>query len=61
MCIRDRNDQFVVDPSQVEISDVENPLPGGVIRLSPGAYGQDTKKALTQLQVHDVTQQHLND
>ena len=55
------NDQFVVDPSMVELSDVENPLPGGVIRLSAGAYGQDTRSALTQLNVHDVTQQHLTD
>ena len=55
------NDQFVVDPSQIEISDLENPLPGGAIRLSPGAYGNDTRTALNQLQVHDVTQTHLND
>ena len=55
------NDQFVVDPSQIEISDLENPLPGGAIRLSPGAYGNDTRQALNQLEVRDVTQTHLND
>lgn len=55
------NDQFVVDPSRIEISDLENPLPGGAIRLSPGAYGTSTKEALNQLAVHDVTQSHLTD
>ena len=55
------NDQFVVDPSQVELSDLENPLPGGAIRLAPGAYGRDTRTALTQLKVTDVTRTHLTD
>ena len=55
------NDQFVVDPSQIEISDLENPLPGGAIRLSPGAYGRSTKDVLTQLPVQDVTRTHLTD
>ena len=55
------NDQFVVDPSQVELTDLENPLPGGAIRLVPGAYGRDTRTALTQLPVQDVTRTHLSD
>ena len=55
------NDQFVVDPSRIELSDLENPLPGGAIRLSPGAYGSDAREALNQLQVADVTRTHLTD
>ena len=55
------NDQFVLDPTKVELSDLENPLPGGVIRLSPGAYGDDVSKAITQLPVNDVTRSHLTD
>jgi hypothetical protein len=55
------NDQFVVDPSRVVMKDVMDPLPGGIIRLTPAAYGTDPKIALQQLQVVDVTQNHLRD
>ena len=55
------NDQFVVDPSQIEISDLENPFPGGAIRLSPAAYGRGVKDALAQLPINDVTRTHLQD
>lgn len=55
------NDQFVVDPSRVVMKDLLDPLPGGLIRLKPEAYGTDTKTALTQLTVNDVTQNHLRD
>ena len=55
------NDQFIVDPSRVVMKDVMDPLPGGIIRLTPAAYGTDPKLALTQLQVVDVTQNHLRD
>ena len=55
------NDQFIVDPSAIEIADLENPLPGGAIRLAPGAYGTDTRLPLTQLPVQDVTRTHLSD
>lgn len=53
------NNKFVVDPSKVVMKDVMNPLPGGIIRLKPEAYGQDTRLAMTQMQVTDVTQGHL--
>ena len=55
------NDQFVVDPSQVVLSDLENPLPGGAIRMSPAAYGKDSRTVMTQLPVQDVTRTHLTD
>lgn len=55
------NNKFVVDPSRVVMKDVLNPLPGGVIRLKPEAYGSDTKLAMTQMPVADVTQNHLRD
>ena len=55
------NNQWVVDPSRVVMKDVLDPLPGGAIRLKPEAYGTDVKTALTQLQVTDVTQNHLRD
>lgn len=55
------NDQFVADPSRIVMKDVMDPLPGGIIRLKPAAYGTDTRTALTQLNVTDVTRQHIND
>ena len=55
------NDQFVVDPSRVVMKDLLDPLPGNLIRLRPSAYNTDTRTAINQLQVTDVTQNHLRD
>lgn len=55
------NDVRVVDPSLIVMKDLEEPQPGGIIRLKPQAYGQDVRKAITQLQVTDVTRGHLGD
>lgn len=55
------NDQFVVDPSKVVMKDLTDPNPGRLIRLKPAAYGTDTRLAVTQLQVGDVTRSHLSD
>src|SRR5690606_26811432 len=55
------NNKLVVDPSRVVMKDVLNPLPGGVVRLKPEAYGSDPKLAISQLTVGDVTQNHLRD
>ncbi len=55
------NNKFVVDPSRVTMKDVLNPLPGGIIRLKPAAYGSDPSLAIKQMQVTDVTQTHLRD
>ncbi|MCH8059337.1 MAG: hypothetical protein IIA11_02650 [Proteobacteria bacterium] len=55
------NNQWVVDPSRVMMGDVLDPLPGGVIRLAPEAYGTDPKDPITQLAVVDVTANHLRD
>ncbi len=55
------NDQFIVDPSRVVMQDLLDPLPGGIIRLKPAAYGTDPKTVMTQLAVVDVTSTHLRD
>lgn len=55
------NTQVVVDPSQVILADLENPLPGGAIRMSPAAYGRDPRAVLNQLPITDVTRGHLSD
>lgn len=55
------NNQWIVDPSRVVMKDVENPLPGGIIRMKPRAYGQDAKNVIEQLQAQDLTRTHMND
>lgn len=55
------NNKFVVDPSRVVMKDVLDPLPGGIIRMKPEAYGTDTRLPMTQMPVADVTQNHLRD
>jgi hypothetical protein len=53
------NIQFLVDPAKVVMSDFKNPLPGGGIRLRPGAYGTPVNQVLGQVQVQDVTAGHI--
>jgi hypothetical protein len=55
------NNKFIVDPSRLVMKDVLNPLPGGVVRLKPAAYGTDPQLAIRQMQINDVTQTHLRD
>ena len=55
------NDQFIVDPSRAMMVDFEDPLPGGLIRLSPLGYGSDPKTVATQLPVVDITANHMRD
>lgn len=55
------NNKFVVDPSKVVMKDVLDPLPGGIIRLKPEAYGTDVKLVMSQMPVNDVTRTHLQD
>lgn len=55
------NNQFVVDPSMVVMKDLQSRTPGKMVRLKPTAYGQDARKAITQLPVTDVTNQNYND
>lgn len=55
------NNRYVVDPSRVVMKDVLDPLPGGIIRLKPEAYGTDTKNPVSQLPTADITQGHMGD
>jgi len=55
------NDQIVVDPGRIRLKDLTDGGPGRVIRLKPGAYGTDPRSAVFQMQVVDVTAQHLRD
>lgn len=56
------NNQFVVDPTKVEMSDLGNGRPGKLIRLKNTAFGlADPKSAIFQLPVMDITRGHLAD
>lgn len=55
------NDSLLVDPSRVVMKDLMDGGPGRLIRAKPSFYGQDMRTAVHQLQVSDVTQQHMND
>lgn len=52
---------FLVDPSRVNLTDLEDPLPGGVIRVRPEAIGTDLRTAIHQIPIMDVTRQHLGE
>lgn len=54
------NDQLVVDPSRITMKDITDPTSGRIIRLKPEAYGTNPAEAVHQLQVADVTSQHMN-
>lgn len=53
------NNQLVVDPSRIEMSDLRNADGGFLLRLRPSAYGSDVRTAIQQLPVADVTAQHV--
>jgi hypothetical protein len=54
------NNLLVVDPSKVNMKDLTDPLPGGLIRLRPGAR-LTPGDAVQQLNVMDVTRTHVSD
>lgn len=53
------SNQLVVDPSGIEIKDLQDRNP--VIRLKKSMVGTGVDRYITQLKVQDVTQGHLND
>uniref|UniRef100_A0A6M3KVK9 Uncharacterized protein n=1 Tax=viral metagenome TaxID=1070528 RepID=A0A6M3KVK9_9ZZZZ len=55
------NDVLIIDPFMVNLEDLKHTGPGMRIRLRRRARGGDTSKAITQLKVTDVTQQHVQD
>lgn len=55
------NNQFILDPSRVEVNDVRNSPIGRVIRLKQSAIGLPVREAIMQLAVQDVTMGHITD
>lgn len=53
------NDMLVVDPQLVNIHDLKNPVPGGLIRLRKQAWGRGVGDAVQQLAVTDVTASNM--
>ena len=55
------NDQLIYDPSKIVSKDLRDPTAGRLIRLKPAAYGTDIRGAIQQLNVVDVTANHIKD
>lgn len=55
------NDVLIVDPYLINIEDLKDPEPGGLIRLRRPAWGKGVKDAVQQLNVTDITRQNLAD
>jgi len=55
------NDMLVVDPMLVNIHDIANPKPGGIIRTRRRVWGRGVKDVVMQLGVVDVTSHHIPD
>jgi hypothetical protein len=55
------NDMLVVDPSLININDLENPGPGKLIRIRKAHWGRGVQGAVQQLAVNDITRQNIGD
>jgi len=55
------NDMLIVDPYLVNISDLEDPRPGKLIRLRRPAWGRGVDKVVQQLAVQDITRANIAD
>ena len=55
------NNSFVLDPNAIDMTSFKDGRPGRLIRLKPSAIGRDIKTVIQQLQLSDVTQQHVGD
>jgi hypothetical protein len=55
------NDMLIVDPSLINMADLEDPKPGKLIRMRRSAWGRGVENAVKQLQVNDITRTHIQD
>lgn len=55
------NNQLVVNPNALHMEDLVESGPGKIIRLKNAAYGRKINDVISQLNVGDVTRNHLND
>jgi hypothetical protein len=55
------NDMLIVDPSLINMADLEDPRPGKLIRMRRSAWGRGVENAVKQLGVTDITRGHIQD
>lgn len=55
------NDMFVIDPWGININDIANPKPHKIIRKKRHGYGKPIGDLIQQLNVQDVTTNHIMD
>ena len=55
------NDVLIVDPYLLNIEDLRDPEPGGLVRLRRPAWGRGVENAVKQLAVTDITRTNLQD
>lgn len=55
------NDTLIVDPYLINVKDLANGKPGGIIRTRKPAWGRGVQGAVMQLAVNDITQGHMAD
>lgn len=55
------NDVLIVDPYLLNIEDLRDPEPGGLVRLRRPAWGRGVENAVKQLAITDITRTNLQD
>lgn len=55
------NDMLIVDPYLINMADLAKPGPGKLIRTRRAVWGRGVENAVKQLQVVDVTKNHMQD
>jgi hypothetical protein len=55
------NDVLIVDPYLINVPDLRNPGPGGIVRLRRPAWGRGVENAIKQLDITDITKTNLQD
>lgn len=55
------NDMIIYDPYMLNTKDLTDPQPGKLVRARRAAWGKDIRGSIQQLQVNDITRQHIQD
>lgn len=55
------NDTLIVDPYMLNMNDLKDGKPGGIVRLRRAAWGRGVDNAVKQLQVNDITRANMGD
>lgn len=55
------NDMIIYDPYMLNTADLTDPKPGKLVRARRAAWGKDIRGSIQQLQINDITRQHIAD